>query len=79
MSRCRVLVLIYGKELDMSSFAEKISVYELAYRTPAGKPGRKQVSSNKVPSAVTALEKRGYYNIRVSSSPLYECAPVFVR
>lgn len=61
------------------NFAEKISVYELAYRTPAGKPGRKQVTSNKVVSAVALLEKRGYYDLRVSSQPLYEHTPVFIR
>lgn len=60
------------------NFAEKISVHELAYRSPLGRPGRKLVSSSKVEGAVQVLKEKGYYQIMISSQPLYEHEPVFI-
>lgn len=46
------------------------AVYEIAYVTPSGKHGRKQVRQSKVPHAAAQLAERGYYDIRVSFHPL---------
>lgn len=61
------------------NFAESVRVYELAYRTPFGRHGRKQVSSDRIVRAVETLREKGYYDVRVSTDPLYEHTPVFVK
>lgn len=46
------------------------AVYEIAYITPSGKHGRKQVRQSRVSKTCMDLTTRGYYSIRVSFHPL---------
>jgi len=46
------------------------AIYEIAYITPAGKAGRKQVRQSRIPATCASLQDRGYYEIRVSFHPL---------
>jgi hypothetical protein len=52
--------------------AKKIQdIYEIAYRTPAGKWKRCVAASDKVPTKVSQLRDRGCWFINVSSQPVY--------
>lgn len=58
---------------------ESESVFEIAYVTPTGKHGRRQVYRSHVPSVCEQLERRGFRDIRVSTYPLIEGVdPIFV-
>ena len=46
------------------------AVYEIAYVTPSGKHGRKQVPQSRIPKVCMDLQGRGYHQIRVSFYPL---------
>ena len=46
------------------------AIYEIAYVTPAGKHGRKQVPQSRIPKVCMDLQSRGYHQIRVSFYPL---------
>ena len=46
------------------------AVYEIAYITPTGKHGRKQVRQSRISKTCMDLTTRGYYSIRVSFHPI---------
>lgn len=54
------------------------SIYEIAYFTPAGKSGRKQVRRSRLEAEAKKLYDRGYHGIQVSYYPLIEGVdPIF--
>jgi len=46
------------------------AIYEIAYFTPKGKPGRKQVRQSRIVKEAQKLYDAGYHGIQVSYYPL---------
>ena len=63
------------REKRYNETMKKEAVYEIAYRTPTGKPGRKQARQSRIVATVENLRDRGYYDIHISSYPIGPCDP----
>jgi len=48
------------------------AIYEIAYYTPKGKPGRKQVRQSRMVQEARKLHESGYHCIQISAYPLIE-------